>query len=615
MHTLSPPFTLIGSTILVAVLLVPLPAQNFRVTSVSPSGNATDASTAAKIVLTFTESVSATGLAKHIGVMGQWSGLVMGTWQINGKQLSFQPSRPYFPAEAVSIHVSSGLRSVTNKPLTGGFMSSFWARPAPGGRRFTLTKTIKLRRSGEGSIQTYGIHAGDVDQDGSPDICSINEHSGDFRLLHNDGCGVFGPWKLIDNPGQKPSPTAGADFNGDGWIDLVCGNTNSNSMSVFFSDGVGSYLSPKIYATGGRTHGIAVLDANADGHPDIAAPNHSKVLIFLNDGTGKFNLFKSFDTGSNQEDCIATVDANGDGIADIYCGNHSSGNVAVLLGDGTGGFRVSATRSCGGRPFHIAVGDVDGDGIVDAVTANWGSNTLGLLRGNGTGGFKPVVTYRVGQLPVAIDLGDLDGDGHLDCVISNYRSSDFTVYWNDGTGKFVNRLTLKAARSGSCATIVDFDRDGDSDIVAVDEITDEIYLFTQNSPLVGGTQPPTCGATLRVNNLGGRAGFGSLAPTPVVRNCDAFFGITGASTAPFALAAGLPVTPGIRIPFGLLNLATAPPMLVIGAGMTNGDGEATVRFLIPAWAPVGAGVGLQGMVGGSTVAPGLTNPESIVVVN
>ena len=477
-----------------------------------------------------------------------------------------------------------------------------------------MKKTIAIRRSGEGKIATYGIYAGDVDGDGSPDITAANELSFDLRLYRNDGCGEFGPATRISAPKQQISPTEGADFNGDGVLDLVSGNTRAKAMAVFLGDGKESYNAPTIYPTGGNTHGIGVVDADSDGHMDIVAPNTSKIALFLNDGTGKFKAPKFFETGGSGENNLGVGDANGDGIADLFVGNYDSSNVVLMLGDGVGGFKVSATRSCGGKAFSIAIGDVDGDGNLDAVTVHLNNHTLGVVRGDGKGGLFPRVTYPVGNTPVSVDLGDIDGDGWLDCVVSSYSSSNYTIYWNDRKGKFVGRMTLPSTKAGSCATLVDFDRDGDVDIIGTDEEADEVRLYAQTEASVSGTQPATCKATLRVNNLARSAGYSSVPDVPLELGWNAFFGVSGPASATYAIGVGIGTRPGGTVPFGIYNLALSPSVIVLATGTTNAFGEASSSARVPSTLPKGVRVALQALVTDPSAPAGavLTNPEWVV---
>jgi hypothetical protein len=84
--------------------------------------------------------------------------------------------------------------------------------------------------------------------------------------------------------------------------------------------------------------------------------------------------------------CAAVGDFNGDGFLDLVT---SSNGASVLLGDGTGNFTLTAASplAVGGYPSSIAVGDFNGDGVQDLALALGNSGTIAVLLGNGKGGF------------------------------------------------------------------------------------------------------------------------------------------------------------------------------------------------------------------------------------
>ena len=305
----------------------------------------------------------------------------------SGTTLTFQPSRPYFAAESVTFAVKSSVTSTGGAPLVPGFAATFWVKPLPGSGTFSLLQTINIRDPGENTIATYGIFAGDLDGDGSPDITAPNESSNDVRVFLNSGCGTFGPKTIYPIPGQSPSPSEGGDFNADGILDLLTGNQSGNAASVFFGNGAGGFQLPAlVLPTGGYTHGIAAVHADGDGDVDIAAANGSTIRLFLNNGNGTFAPPLSFDSGGSGEDNVAAGDANGDGIHDLFVGTYGSGTCVLMLGNGAGAYSISDTKAAGGLPFQIAAGDLDGDGDADAVLANRATNTLGVVKSNGAGG-------------------------------------------------------------------------------------------------------------------------------------------------------------------------------------------------------------------------------------
>ena len=116
---------------------------------------------------------------------------------------------------------------------------------------------------------------------------------------------------------------------------------------------------------------------------------------------------------------VAVADVNGDGKPDALLANVNTSTLAVLLGNGAGGFTLqAASPSTGGNatsPTSVAVADVNGDGKPDALLANSGSSTLAVLLGNGAGGFTLQAaspsTGGSGSSPHSVAVADVNGDG------------------------------------------------------------------------------------------------------------------------------------------------------------------------------------------------------------
>ena len=487
-----------ASFLLLNLLLIPSLATaqgNLHVVTVSPTANAVSAERETAIVIDFDQAVDPATLdASSAMVFGRWSGVMKGDWlfENDNSRMRFVPQRPFSAGEMVTVSLARHLAAPDGQTLGRGYAWQFWTRPRPASMDLVETDRLAVRQPGEGHIQTYGAYAGDFDGDGYTDFAVPNEVANDIRVFMNDGTGGYGAFSVYPIPrGAVPSTNEGADFNLDGHLDFAVGHSQGNLVSVFMGDGTGLLNEPANYQVEPGVRGLAVLDLDGNGYPDIATASRidGRVSLLLNDGDGTFTHTETFDPQSDGETAAAVADANEDGILHLFVGAFESGELIVLLGDGEGSLTVHPTVAAGGTPWMITTGDVNGDGHVDVVSANaWGS-TASVLLGDGLGNLSAPVTYPTGDFPLAIDLGDLDGDGDLDLVTSNFNGNDFTLYENLGDGTFGNQRSLPASSAGSCAVFHDRDNDGTLDMNGINEVDDLPFPFT-NTPLPTATETP-----------------------------------------------------------------------------------------------------------------------------
>jgi len=289
-------------------------------------------------------------------------------------------------------------------------------------------------------------------------------------LLGND------TFKVAANPiipSVVPYALAVGDFNRDGYPDLAVANTNNNSISIYFNNTAGGFLTPQSYAAGTGPSKIAAADINNDGAVDLIVVNTAanSVGVFKNNGTGMLAPMVSYAVGAAPK-ALSVADINNDGYLDISVANSNDNTLTILKNDGTGGFSLAQIITVGSGPSAVVLKDIDNDGAVDGIVANKNSNSITLLK-NIAGILTVDTSYVVSGTTAPVDLAvfDFDKDGTADIAIANSGSYNIAIllnaYSGNRIGRFYTGLPLIPFGSISPTSLYgnDFDADGDIDLV------------------------------------------------------------------------------------------------------------------------------------------------------
>jgi hypothetical protein len=328
--------------------------------------------------------------------------------------------------------------------------------------------------SNAGSVATA-----DFNGDGWLDLVSGNVGSKTLTVLTNGGAGVFG-----SNTSRSltfgPAMVVAADINADGVPDLLASSGENNQLVVFINNGLGGLNSNATYNLPGIAYGFSVGDVNADGRPDLITGNYNafNVSVLTNNGSGGFVLLGNYSIGSQYPRWVALADYNSDGRMDIGVANYfSPHNVAILTNSANTTFVYSTAVTMAGYALAVVAADVNGDSKPDLISSgSGGANVLSVSTNNGNGTFTSVVNYSTGPAPGCIAAADVNNDGKADILAVN-GDSTVTVLTNNGAGVFVLRNTVLVGSAANYIATADVNTDGRLDLVSANYGTNTVSVF------------------------------------------------------------------------------------------------------------------------------------------
>ncbi len=359
----------------------------------------------------------------------------------------------------------------------------------------------------------WGVVAADFTGDNRPELAVVNSTSSSIEVFTNNGTGNFGTTSTSwGSGGSTPLSLASADFNGDGFMDIVVPNYGDNNVNLLLGNGNGTFRTARDYrAFGYSPTAIDTGDFNGDGRTDVVTADYgnSVVSVYLGNGNGTLQTASTFSSVGTNPHAVKVADLNKDNRQDIIVGSNgaSNGIIAIFFGNGNGTFQSPVTYNTGGTtPGSIVVFDFNGDGRLDIAVANAGNGLLGVLFQNANGTFAAPVTYPTGGTSeLNMVEGDFNGDGRADLAISNECGSDCSIVGNigillgaaNGTFGTVSTISSGGARPSNIA-IGDLNGDTRPDLVATNaEGNVGVLLGNANGTFQSAVTYSTAGPGLR----------------------------------------------------------------------------------------------------------------------
>ncbi|HLP83083.1 MAG TPA: FG-GAP-like repeat-containing protein, partial [Phycisphaerales bacterium] len=260
---------------IVAGFAVTAHAQTLGVVSHTPAKHAPSVDRSSPITVTFDAPVSLASLTpSNFRVFGKASGPIAGTITLDGPgtTATFTPNQPYKAGEVVLVTMSRNIaRAAGGNLRTAGYHFEFNARAGVSNYQFQQIGSISNRDATGAQTRIYGGIAADFNRDGFTDIATINEVSADLRVLLNTQntnapfASMLTPYTSIP---YESSPNMPADFNSDGFIDIVISDYDQR-IAVALGNGNGGFTSVQEIIVSQIPRDFGIFDADGDGDYDI----------------------------------------------------------------------------------------------------------------------------------------------------------------------------------------------------------------------------------------------------------------------------------------------------------------------------------------------------------
>ena len=398
----------------------------------------------------------------------------------------------------------------------------------------------------------YALAVGDWNEDGRADVAYTTD---DGHLVWRfQGEKAF-DWSEkrefpLDSVSSEAESMVGADFNGDGRVDLAL--MTESRLLVWVQGAKGVWPDPQVYALSDKEAGVLqAADLNGDKKMDLfASSGDSRTLlvrlqsvggtfgeewalevpqsgsavkamrlaggaaglVWLQENTSMAQVARlegvkeageaehsavvrhAIPPSDSRTGATGFGDLTGDGVGDVIIAEPKGARVWVFAGRVDGGYEGGKEYPAMSGVEGLEVVDADGDGRVDLVLFSPGEKVIGVAQWEEGRLSYPATVYQSGNSPLAMTVGVFRGKAGVLCVEEKKPKTELVVLcWDAKSKGWAEKREELEGPSGkvSAVRLMDADQDGARDLILFSALSAaQIRLVRGEGPMVKVTGLP-----------------------------------------------------------------------------------------------------------------------------
>jgi hypothetical protein len=313
-------------------------------------------------------------------------------------------------------------------------------------------------------IDPREIAVADLNDDSRLDVVIANSGDGTLTILLGTGDERLLGSPLSVHANQNPSDVDALDLDLDGDVDLVVANHETSSITVLLNDGFARFeqASYSPVETGARphVHGLATADFNGDGWPDVVVDSADTGQIRMIHGSSLGLLDSiSVDVETMPYFRLGASDVIGGDATELLVPGHSDNTIRIIQNE-SDRYIIAQTIRLEAQPWMVIGADVDADGRNDVIVVETDSVSIWLADSEGYSPAQASPYLIRGATEIA--TGDMNGDHISDIVVGSWDSDEVIVFM--GGDLVTSRIHICQRPIG--LAVADLDEDGKSELLA-----------------------------------------------------------------------------------------------------------------------------------------------------